>query len=104
MAADHGVLSGFKTRLIGTKEQIAERIMLLKALGASILLTAFLHYEEEIEQFGREVIPLVRDLEKQGRGKDEAYEVEQTGHIYSEAQAEDSNQASVYAKHGWSKK
>lgn len=78
--------------------------MLLKALGASILLTAFLHYEEEIELFGREVIPLVRKLELEGRGKDEAYEIEQTGHIYSEASAEDSNQAAVYAKHGWSKK
>lgn len=75
---------GFKTKLIGTKEQIAERIVLLKSLGASILLTAFLHYDEEIEQFGREVIPLVRELEKQGRGKDEAYEVQLTGDIYRE--------------------
>jgi alkanesulfonate monooxygenase len=80
---------GFKTKLIGTKEQIAERIVLLKSLGASIILTAFLHYEEEIEQFGREVIPLVRELEKQGRGKDEAYEVRQTGHIYSEKDQEE---------------
>lgn len=75
---------GFKTKLIGTKEQIAERIMLLKSLGAGIILTAFLHYEDEIEQFGKEVIPLVRQLERQGRGKDEAYEVQQTGWIYSE--------------------
>lgn len=80
---------GFKTKLIGTKEQIAERIVLLKSLGASIILTAFLHYEEEIELFGREVIPLVRELEKQGRGKDEAYEVRQTGHIYSEKDQEE---------------
>ena len=62
---------GFKTRLIGTADQIAERIMLLKALGASILLTAFLHYEDEIELFGREVLPKVRELEKKGRGTDE---------------------------------
>ena len=80
---------GFKTKLIGTKEQIAERIMLLKSLGASIILTAFLHYEEEIEQFGKEVIPLVRELEKKGRGKDEAYEVKQTGWIYSEKEQEE---------------
>jgi len=76
---------GFKTKLIGTKEQIAERILMLKSLGISILLVAFLHYEEEIEMFGREVIPLVREREKQGRGKDEAFEVERTGYIYDES-------------------
>ncbi|SMY18631.1 unnamed protein product [Zymoseptoria tritici ST99CH_1A5] len=73
---------GFKTKLIGTKEQIAERIVLLKSLGVSILLTAFLHYESEIEHFGKEVLPLVRELEKQGRGKDEADEVRRTGDVY----------------------
>lgn len=75
---------GFKTKLIGTKEQIAERICLLKSLGVSIILTAFLHYEEEIESFGKEILPLVRDLEKQGRGKDEEFEVARTGYIYEE--------------------
>ncbi len=55
---------------------------MLKSLGVSIILTAFLHYEEEIEQFGREVLPLVRELEKQGRGKDEAFETARTGYIY----------------------
>jgi len=73
---------GFKTKLIGTKEQIADRILLLKSLGTDILLTAFLHYDEEIEQFGREVLPLVRALEKQGRGKDEQYEIGLTGDVY----------------------
>ena len=73
---------GFKTKLIGTKEQIADRILLLKSLGADILLTAFLHYDEEIEQFGREVLPLVRALEKQGRGKDEQYEIGLMGDVY----------------------
>lgn len=75
---------GFKTKLIGTKEQIADRILLLKSLGADIILTAFLHYDEEIEQFGREVLPIVRELEKQGRGKDEAYEISLTGDVYRE--------------------
>ena len=75
---------GFKTKLIGTKEQIADRICLLKSLGVSIILTAFLHYEEEIEQFGTEILPLVRELEKQGRGSDEAFEVAQTGDVYRE--------------------
>lgn len=73
---------GFKTKLIGTKEQIAERIVLLKSLGVDIILTAFLHYEEEIEQFGKEVLPLVRELEAKGRGRDEAYEVSLTGDVY----------------------
>ena len=73
---------GFKTKLIGTKEQIAERIMMLKSLGVDIILTAFLHYEEEIELFGREVLPLVRELEKQGRGKDEGFEIARTGYVY----------------------
>ncbi len=55
---------------------------MLKSLGVDIILTAFLHYEEEIEHFGREVLPLVRELEKQGRGKDEAFETARTGWIY----------------------
>lgn len=73
---------GFKTKLIGTKEQIADRILLLKLLGVDIILTAFLHYEEEIELFGKTVLPLVRELEKQGRGKDEEYEIRLTGDVY----------------------
>ena len=101
--ANHHMSAGFKTRLIGTADQIAERIMLLKALGAKILLTAFLHYEDEIELFGREVLPKVRELEKQGRGTDEEYEISQTGHIYQDMDASESNQAAVYTKHGWSK-
>jgi alkanesulfonate monooxygenase len=73
---------GFKTKLVGTKEQVAERIVLLKSLGVNLVLTAFLHYEEEIEQFGRDVLPLVRELEAQGRGKDAAFEIEQSGAVY----------------------
>ncbi|KAK1773693.1 luciferase-like domain-containing protein [Copromyces sp. CBS 386.78] len=73
---------GFKTKLIGTKEQVAERIVLLKSLGVNLVLTGFLNYEEEVEAFGKNVIPLVRELEKQGRGKDEAFEIERTGDVY----------------------
>ncbi|KAK3376506.1 luciferase-like domain-containing protein [Lasiosphaeria ovina] len=73
---------GFKTKLIGTREQVAERIVLLKSLGVNLVLTAFLHYEDEIEQFGREVLPLVRQLEAEGRGKDAALEIERTGDVY----------------------
>lgn len=76
---------GFKTKLIGTKEQVAERIVLLKSLGVNLVLTAFLHYEDEIEQFGRDVLPLVRQLESEGRGKDAEYEISQTGAVYKKA-------------------
>ena len=76
------VVDGFKTKLIGTKHQIAERICMLKSLGVEIILTAFLHYDEEIEAFGREVLPLVRELEGQGRGSDQDFEVRRTGDVY----------------------
>lgn len=73
---------GFKTKLIGTRSQIADRILLLKSLGIDILLVAFLHYEDEIQQFGDEILALVRQLETQGRGKDQEYEIRLTGDVY----------------------
>ncbi|PWB79666.1 MAG: dimethyl sulfone monooxygenase SfnG [Methylocystaceae bacterium] len=54
---------GFKTNLIGTPLQIAERILALKAAGVDLVLLGFLHFQEEIEYFGAHVIPLVRELE-----------------------------------------
>ncbi|HCV78220.1 MAG TPA: dimethyl sulfone monooxygenase SfnG [Pseudomonas sp.] len=54
---------GFKTNLIGTPEQIAERIVALKAVGVDLVLAGFLHFQEEVEYFGKRVLPLVRDLE-----------------------------------------
>lgn len=54
---------GFRTGLIGTPEQIAERIVAYKRLGVDLLLLGFLHYHEEVEYFGRRVLPLVRELE-----------------------------------------
>ncbi|RAL62450.1 hypothetical protein DID88_005016 [Monilinia fructigena] len=48
---------GFKTKLIGTAEQVADRILLLKSLGIDIVLIAFLHYEEDIQNFGEKVLP-----------------------------------------------
>ncbi|KAL3419900.1 luciferase family protein [Phlyctema vagabunda] len=73
---------GFKTKLIGTKEQIADRILLLKSLGIDIVLVAFLHYDEDIEIFGREILPLVRKLEAEGRGKNSEDEIARTGDVY----------------------
>ncbi|WP_190125542.1 dimethylsulfone monooxygenase SfnG [Streptomyces inusitatus] len=58
---------GFRTGLIGTPEQIAERIVAYKRLGVDLLLLGFLHYLEEVEYFGRRVLPLVRELEARPR-------------------------------------
>ncbi len=54
---------GFRTKLIGTPEQVAERIVAYERIGVDLILGGFLHYQEELERFGREVIPIVRELE-----------------------------------------
>lgn len=54
---------GFRSNLIGTPQQIAERVVALKEAGADLILLGFLHFQEEVEHFGRHVIPLVRELE-----------------------------------------
>jgi FMNH2-dependent dimethyl sulfone monooxygenase len=54
---------GFRTQLIGTPEQIAERIVKYRSLGVDLMLLGFLHYQEEVEYFGRRVLPLVREME-----------------------------------------
>ncbi|WP_267420862.1 dimethylsulfone monooxygenase SfnG [Methylobacterium sp. GC_Met_2] len=54
---------GFRTNLIGTPDQIAERILALKDAGADLALLAFLHFQEEVAYFGTHVIPRVRALE-----------------------------------------
>ncbi|TKD69210.1 dimethylsulfone monooxygenase SfnG [Pseudalkalibacillus hwajinpoensis] len=63
---------GFKTGLIGTAAQVADRILELKEIGVDLVLTAHFHYEEDLERFGKEVIPLVKEkeelLEREGVG------------------------------------
>jgi len=54
---------GFRTGLIGTPEQIAHRMLEYKRRGVSLFLLGFLHYLEDVEYFGREVLPIVRELE-----------------------------------------
>ena len=54
---------GFKTGLIGTPEQIAERIVEYKKAGVNLMLTCYLHFQEEVAAFGRDVLPIVRELE-----------------------------------------
>lgn len=56
---------GFRTNLIGTPQQIAERIVALKAIGVDLVLAGFLHYHEDVVYFGERVLPLVRELERQ---------------------------------------
>lgn len=54
---------GFRTKLIGTPEDIARRIVDYKRRGVDLFLLGFLHFQEELEEFGTKVIPLVRELE-----------------------------------------
>jgi FMNH2-dependent dimethyl sulfone monooxygenase len=60
---------GFRTNLIGTPQQIAERIVTLKAIGVDLVLAGFLHFIEEVEYFGEKVLPLVRKLEEEQAAK-----------------------------------
>ncbi|CCE03283.1 dimethylsulfone monooxygenase SfnG [Bradyrhizobium sp. STM 3809] len=60
---------GFKTNLIGTPQQIAERIVALKDVGVDLILLGFLHFQEEVAYFGKHVIPLVRELEAKAAAK-----------------------------------
>ena len=59
---------GFRTRLIGTPEQIAERIAAYRKRGVDLVLGGFLHFQEEIEYFGARVLPLVREIEAAEQG------------------------------------
>jgi FMNH2-dependent dimethyl sulfone monooxygenase len=54
---------GFKTGLIGTAEQVAEKIREYYEVGVDLILCGFLHYTDDLPAFGRNVIPLVRELE-----------------------------------------
>jgi FMNH2-dependent dimethyl sulfone monooxygenase len=54
---------GFRTQLIGTPEQIADRAIEYKRRGANLLLLGYLHFQEEVEYFGRHVLPIIREKE-----------------------------------------
>ena len=53
---------GFKPGLIGTAEQIARRIQQFEAVGVDILLTGFLHFIQEMEDFGWRIQPLLKEM------------------------------------------
>ncbi len=52
---------GLRSGLVGTPEQIAERILEFERAGADLLLLQFSPQAEEMERFAAEVIPLLRD-------------------------------------------
>lgn len=51
---------GFKTGLIGSYEQVAERVRALERAGIDMILCGFLDFPVELPEFGRSVIPLCR--------------------------------------------
>ncbi len=50
---------GLRTGLIGTPEQVAERIAELEGIGVDLLLLQFSPQLEEMERFAQEIMPLV---------------------------------------------
>ncbi|MFQ4141300.1 dimethylsulfone monooxygenase SfnG [Chlorogloeopsis sp. ULAP02] len=62
---------GFRTGLIGTAEQVADRIRQYYEVGVDLILGGFLHYSDDLPAFGRTVIPLVREIEANRRTSDE---------------------------------
>ena len=54
---------GFKTGLIGTDDQIVERIRKLDAVGIDIVLAGFLDFEAELERFGETIIPAIDEAD-----------------------------------------
>ena len=54
---------GFRTGLIGTPEQIAERMIEYKRRGVNLMLLGFLHFIDDVEYFGSQILPLVREME-----------------------------------------
>lgn len=54
---------GFRTGLVGSYQQVAEKIVAIKRIGVDLVLAGFLHYLEDVESFGKHVLPRVRELE-----------------------------------------
>lgn len=50
---------GLRAGLVGTPEQVAERILDFEEAGLDVLLLRFSPQHEEMERFAEEVIPLV---------------------------------------------
>jgi FMNH2-dependent dimethyl sulfone monooxygenase len=54
---------GLRSGLVGTPEQIAERILAFERAGVDLLLLQFSPQAEEMERFAEDVMPLVREGE-----------------------------------------
>jgi FMNH2-dependent dimethyl sulfone monooxygenase len=65
---------GFRPDMIGTPEQIADKIEALHSAGIDMIQCGFLHYDEDLANFGEKVIPLVREREK-SLGEGEGFRV-----------------------------
>ena len=61
---------GLKAGLVGTPEQVAERILEFEQAGVDLLLLQFSPQLEEMERFAEEVIPLVRPDKPSTRERD----------------------------------
>ncbi|MEO8035489.1 MAG: LLM class flavin-dependent oxidoreductase [Acidobacteriota bacterium] len=55
---------GLRTNLIGSPEEIAERLVALERAGVDLVLLQFSPQYEEMERFGEQVIPLVREMSR----------------------------------------
>jgi FMNH2-dependent dimethyl sulfone monooxygenase len=66
---------GFKSGLIGTAEQVAQKIRQYYEVGVDLILGGFLHYSDDLPAFGRTVIPLVRQLDTKRRITEELISV-----------------------------
>jgi dimethylsulfone monooxygenase len=52
---------GLRTGLVGTPEQVAERVRELERIGIDLLLLQCSPQREEMDRFSSDVFPLVRD-------------------------------------------
>lgn len=66
---------GFKTGLIGTAEQVADKIRQYYEVGVDLILGGFLHYSDDLPAFGATVIPLVHEIEAHRRTSEELVNV-----------------------------
>jgi dimethylsulfone monooxygenase len=55
---------GLRTNLIGSPEEIASRLVALERTGIDLVLLQFSPQYEEMERFGEQVIPLVREMSR----------------------------------------
>jgi FMNH2-dependent dimethyl sulfone monooxygenase len=58
---------GLRPHLIGTPEQIADKILAYEKVGLTLLLLQFSPQLEEMERFAKQVIPLVEEKRKHSR-------------------------------------